>query len=236
MAELPQIPAPAPPAVLKGEWKQIDDEIQNRHTLLLNADKRLRDLVTNDQARLNLAATDVFVEKAQHRLTTRATKFMWAGAVTGGLAVAVLLATAGYVISHSAAEMLGGGGKHDVYLLITAIIRALSIGGFVGGAVYFLGGLSTALLHESVVLLNRRHALRFGRLSVYLQGGKVDAKMLHDLFHWNDEFSTAFKNIKAEEMRKGGLGGYVEPPSKTFEGAAKLAESMKADKKTPQSL
>jgi hypothetical protein len=216
---------------LQGEWKQIDDEIQNRHALLLNASKRLEEVIHNERARLNLAATDVFVEKAQHRLTTRATKFMWAGAATGALAIAVLLMAATYVISHSASEMLGEG-KHDVYLLITAIIRALSIGGFVGGAVYFLGGLSTALLHESVVLLNRRHALRFGRLSVYLQGGKVDARMLHDLFHWNDEFSTAFKSIKAEEMKKGGLGGYVEPPSKTLEGAAKFAESVRADKKT----
>lgn len=221
---------PPTPIVLTGEWTEIDKEIAFRHVLISNAVARLSNYTTDKVELLNLAATDVFVEKAQHRLTTRAKKFMWWGGITGGVAVLTLLCAASLLLATPPDKLLGG--KTDVYHLIAAVIRAISIGGFVGGAVYFLGGLSSALIHEAVVLLNRRHALRFGRLSVYLQGGKVDPAMLHDLFRWNDEFSSAFKTIKPEEIRKGGLSGFVEPPSKTLEGAAKLAESVRPETRT----
>ena len=83
---------------------------------------------------------------------------------------------------------------------------------------YFLVSLSRALLHEGTVLYSRRHSLRFGRLFVYLMSDKMSREDLVAVFNWNAEFSTAFKDIQAENITK-------MPLSKAFETAVELSKT-----------
>lgn len=119
------------------------------------------------------------------------------------------------------------------------LLRALSFGGFVLAAVYFLASLSRAFFHESTVLYNRRHALRFGRLAVYLEDGSPDRDILERIFRWNEEFSSAFKDIKPEAMRDVGIGKLASLPPETLKAVADIAlaagelKKQSATKTTP---
>jgi hypothetical protein len=79
------------------------------------------------------------------------------------------------------------------------VLKATTAGAIFGAAVYFAIALSRALLHEGTVLYSRRHALRFGRLYVYLTKGNVVFKDLEEAFKWNAEFTSAFKDITPEK-------------------------------------
>lgn len=47
-------------------------------------------------------------------------------------------------------------------------------------------------------LRQRRHALRFGRLYVYLNQGQVELDKLQEAFQWNKEVITSFLDMKPE--------------------------------------
>ena len=217
---------------LPREWASISNEINNRYQLILGAVQRLKEIEAAggdewyEDLALKLAATDVFVEKAQARLTRRAKSLSRWGALVSFLTLAALGAAAWAVFRVTPKDLVGGMNL-DGYLLTLIIVRALSFGGFVLTAVYFLGGLSRALFHESTVLYNRRHALRFGRLSIYLSEGDIDVENMQKIFQWNDEFTSAFKDIQADNLKSAGVGKALEVPPKILKELSSLVESLR---------
>jgi hypothetical protein len=204
--------------VTETEWAAMHAELKGRNALFAEAHKQLEEFVLDDAVRFRLAATDAFVEKAQHRLTARATRLARIGVATAIAAFVILLLTAIGVYSSDVPNVADG------FALTVFILRTLTVGGFIGGAAYWLVALSRALFHESTVLLTRRHSLRFGRLSVYLHDGQLDADALLKTFRWSDEVSSAFLDVRPDAV-KGGPAAIIAQVPPILESAAKVMEA-----------
>ena len=89
-----------------------------------------------------------------------------------------------------------------------------------------------AFFHEGTVLFSRRHSLRFGRLFVYLMSDHMKREDLEAVFNWNAEFSTAFRDIRAEGIAKSPLLKVIEALSPA-ESIKALNELAKLAKKEP---
>lgn len=216
----------------RSSWDRMADDQDHRYQLIRGAMLELSSgplRIENDQRRLALASADVFVEKAQERLTVRARWLFFAGIVTG-IATAGVLAFAGYIIATThLPEVLGMPQASSIesqvlavlnclvvgtsvaarpapglsgYDLTYVIIRAVSLSGLVGVAAFFLASLTKALLHESLVLYGRRHNLRFGRLMLYVRPGTPTIEDLRTSFDWNVEVTSEFSKFNAELMRE----------------------------------
>lgn len=164
---------------------------------------------------LQLAAVDLFVEKAQAVLSARARRMSRAGISASLTAVVALAALSTYIVLH--ANAIPNGAPLDRNTLILRIVTSISLGAVVLVAVKYLISLARSFFHESVTLLSRRHALRFGRMYLYLCGGNVDLKELRKAFDWNRGGDSSFLDIKPEELAKTpwsivakGLGDAVE--------------------------
>ncbi len=186
---------------------------------------------------MKLAATDIFVEKAQRTLSKRGLWLYIAGTFMALIAVGVLL-TATWVVYHSDPNQLLGvkDSRAEVsaaYLTIV-ILKSTTMSGFIVGVVYFLVSLSRALLHEATVLYSRRHSLRFGRLFVYLMSDCMKREDLEAVFNWNAEFSTAFKDIRPEQVTKSLLARALDVPKQVAKTIAE-ATSYAARNSRPES-
>jgi hypothetical protein len=194
-------------------WENIGWEVFERKALLLAA---ARDLEENGVPNpLKLAATDIFVEKAQRYLTVRARLLYWTGIFVALLLVGMLSGAAWYVFTRRPDAILQITWPNEpvsTAFVTVVILKATTAGGFVAAIAYFLVSLCRALLHESTVLYSRRHSLRFGRLFVYLMSEKMSREDLVAVFNWNAEFSTAFKDIQPDQMTKTAIIKAMEIP------------------------
>lgn len=154
----------------------------------------------NADAVFQLAAVDLFVEKAQAVLSARARRMSRAGTLASCSSVAALASLSVYIILHAGSPPAEG--PLDRNTLILRIVTAISLGAVVLVAVKYLIALARSFFHESVTLLSRRHALRFGRMYVYLNNGEVDLKELRKAFDWNRGGDSSFLDIKPEEIGK----------------------------------
>ncbi|WP_163750851.1 hypothetical protein [Mycolicibacterium helvum] len=227
----------------------LDDDFDHIESLLEKRNHTLRESLKDltvefghagpqirPEALFRLAAVDLFVEKAQSVLSARARRMSRAGFAASITAVLCLALLAGYIVIHANAQPRDG---KDLLLneLILRIVTAVSLGAVVLVAVKYLISLARSFFHESVTLLSRRHALRFGRMYVYLHDGDIDLKELRKVFDWNRGGDSSFLDIKADEIGKTpwsvlakGIGDAVE---KGFEkGADKLASKMQSNANT----
>jgi hypothetical protein len=155
-------------------WPALDKDLVERVKRLKDHSKELKSSELGRANPFQLAATDIFVEKAQIHLTQRAKLNAYLG---GALAFLCLLVVAAAVIG--LAKVDGLRYVADWSHVVVFALRGAAIAGLVGGAVYFLASLSRAFFHESTTLFNRRHALRFGRMYIYLKYGEsVDDRAL----------------------------------------------------------
>lgn len=143
-----------------------------------------------------LATVDVFVEKAQHRLTFRANWLVIGGVSAAAIASCILLYAAWLLHTESITPILNSLKDKNSMVLTVHLVRATTVTALLGAVVYIFSQLSKAFLHEAAVLFSRRHALRFGRLYVYLNRGDVNLKDLQEAFQWNNDFQTAFTDMK----------------------------------------
>jgi hypothetical protein len=150
---------------LSGKWRRIGREVYARKTLTFSAKEELMLRGLGHDEALNLAATDVFVEKAQYTLSWRARLFVTLGACSATAGAALAVAAGVFIYSRSLADLFRAI-EINTFTGTLAIVKASSAGIFVGGAIYMLATLSRALLQEGVALYSRRHALRFGRLYI----------------------------------------------------------------------
>lgn len=210
------------------QWLAIATEVLWRKRLLLAATKELVDRgVPNAFA---LATVDVFVEKAQSQLTLRAKTCMRAGIGTAfaalllmGLGVWLMPILTQNVfadlapLTHAAKEgATQPSGSQAAAVIVSAIFRASTVSGFYIGAIVFLIFLSRAFLHEMIVIYQRRHALRFGRLAVYLRAEKITVSELEEAFNWNAEYRSAFMDIRADRILQPVLTKVVEAAAKSL--------------------
>jgi len=178
-------------------WKKIGKEVYARKSLLFAA---ANDLKSHDiKNSVSLAATDVFVEKAQKLLSRRALWNMILGGVMSVMTFIMLILASIWLYELNIIGEISKYGRLDNLLFTLLVLKATTAGAIFGAATYFAIALSRAFLHEGTVLYSRRHALRFGRLYVYLVEGKVEFKDLEEAFKWNAEFTSAFKDIKPEK-------------------------------------
>ena len=217
-------------------WAKIREDLEKRHEILLKAETTLSGepkcscVFSPGPGALQLAATDLFVDKAQGKLTSRGWSFAVCGAVCALMAVGVMGLAAWHIYALKLKDILGDTAveKLNGYFVTIVLAKALSAGGFVVGAAVFLMHLSRALLHEATVLFSRRHALRFGRLYVYLTSGPVKLKELQEAFRWSDEFSSEFKTMTPEIIiPKGNPLSIMSDSAKSMvESAAKIAKRL----------
>jgi hypothetical protein len=216
-------------------WEEIGWEVFERKALLLAAARDLQDNGCSNPVKL--AAADVFVEKAQKFLTNRGDQLYSWGKVTACCAVLVMLIVASFLTLWPATRFLGvttADAKISNAYLAVVILKATTAGGFFAGIIYFLVSLSMAFFHEGTVLFSRRHSLRFGRLFVYLMSDRMKREDLEAVFNWNAEFSTAFRDIRADGIAKSPLLKLIEALSpaesiKAINELAKLAKSKQPD-------
>lgn len=149
-----------------------------------------------------LAAVDLFVEKAQDALTRRARNMVFAGIATSAGAVAALMILSLFIAQH--ASDIPYDHALNVNVLLLRVVSAISLGAIVLVGVKYFVSLARSFLHESVTLLGRRHALRFGRMYVYLNATENEMKLddLRDAFQWNIGGDSSFLDIKPEEIGK----------------------------------
>lgn len=156
-----------------------------------------------------LASTDLFVEKAQRVLTRRYRTLFAMGVVVTSLTLlilglAVYLATA--QLGHPVDPEVRGSNQ----ALALRIFHATAFTAFLLVAVKLLVAMSRSFFHEALSLVERRHALRFGRLYVYLKKGEVEDEWLEEAFQWNKESRTSFLDMKPEVVAETLLHRIVE--------------------------
>lgn len=155
---------------------------------------------------LAMAATDVFVEKAQRKLGQRARLLALLGTVIAGAAAGSLLLSAWYMKGLNFERTFHltelEYAKHYNQVLTLILVRAVTISALFLGGVYLLVMIARALLHESMVLFGRRHSLRFERLYVYAKLGHVNFEDMQRAFGWTSEHGSAFADIKGERVSK----------------------------------
>lgn len=91
---------------------------------------------------------------------------------------------------------------------------------------YMSASFARSFVHEATVLFNRRHALRYGRLCIWLEDGKVDSKLLGEVFGGNFDNGSSFVKIDPSIATKGLVSQFGEM-SKSLQ---KTAESLKKAK------
>lgn len=213
-------------------WRSIGWEVFERKSLLLASARDLEE--NNIPDPIKLAATDIFVEKAQRTLATRGKWLYIFGALTATLATVVLLGAAWLIFSVDVLNLLHVKASSDTVsnaYLTVVILKSTTAGAMVVAVVYLLVALSRALLHEATVLYSRRHSLRFGRLFVYLMSGTMTREDLELVFNWNAEFSTAFKDIQAETITKSPVSKVLETPADLIKAVAELRKSFAEEAK-----
>jgi hypothetical protein len=187
---------------LDDDFASIERLLTLRTDTLDHAIGKLRAVAPNafkdkdDSVLFRLAAVDLFVEKAQAVLTARARRMSRAGIVVSGVAVVALVALSVYIAFHANNSPQ----NLDRNQLILQIVSAVSLGAIVLVAVKYMVALARSFFHESVTLLSRRHALRFGRMYLYLNHDDVDLKNLRKAFDWNRGGDSSFLDIKPGEI------------------------------------
>jgi hypothetical protein len=186
----------------------------------------MHDHEKNEAQRFRLAATDIFVEKAQCILTGRGRFLASWGALMGVMAFGCFICPAYYIYQTPLSTVIDNRQTIDGYILTLILVKASTVGGLLVAAAVFAMHLCRAFFHEATILFNRRHALRFGRLYVYLYDGQIILDEIEKAFKWSDEFSTAFQDIKPEHITpKSPTQVATEAVVKATNGAANIVKT-----------
>jgi hypothetical protein len=171
-------------------WEALDRDMTDRLTRLWRDGERLNADLKRANA-FQIAATDLFVEKAQIHLTIRARVYSLAGTLLAIVCFFLLYEIVETVAKIDVVAFVKAIGELTWQVAFLAALRAAGLAGFAGGAIYFAASLSRAFFHEATTLFNRRHALRFGRMYIYLKYGEStdEHKVLSEMLQkqLNDE-------------------------------------------------
>jgi hypothetical protein len=196
-----------------GDWTRVWNELKKRRGLL----KALSE-GQGEKSEFDLNAIDLFVEKAQVPLSKRGDRFQTIGISLSFVAVMLivyLILKAQSTDFHHDLVMIEAA-RQPVLAFLLYLVQKLTLGGIVLGLAIYLAGLSRSYMHESLTAFGRRHAVRLGRLYLYLKlGGLPKDKLFEEknnleiekfiiAFGGHKEATTAFKEIKSEEQLSAG--------------------------------
>lgn len=141
-----------------------------------------------------LAVTDLFVEKALTYLEDQAAIYKSRGTAVYGFAFLFIIAGTGIatwkLFSHDPID--------NWMNLAASFARAFTAYGMIVLTAVFLTRFARALLDQAERLLERRHALRQGRLFVHLNDGRLTVEQMDKAFNWNVSQSNAFGNMPTD--------------------------------------
>lgn len=178
-----------------------EKEIEPRLQLIACAQKSLpQHPQLSDASRFSLAATEVFVQKAQSVLTWRARgNYVFAAASVGLLLYALYYLAHDLVAGMSALESITFDDEYGFYIFL---LRSLTITACYFVAVTILFSFAKAFITSASELLDRRHALRFGKLVVYHNHDKsLGTKDLELAFQWNRIGNLEYLDLKSESIK-----------------------------------
>lgn len=205
----------APP--VETEWFELEKELFNRRLLFHRCRTKLSEW-SGDNTNVEegqsdrLAATDLFVEKAQSHLTRRAIYYYRTAYFFIFVLVIWLIVTAAILWRLDPAVYIFAFLFEPTWqAFLVWMMRSATVAGILLAGIYLIVSLIRAFLHEATVLLHRRHALRFGRLFIYLKfsgdesevNNRINGMSVNDLeeaFGWNIQPSSAFKDIDPGKM------------------------------------
>ncbi len=147
----------------------------------------------------HLAVTDLFVEKALAYLESRAERYQILGNVTNFVAFVTIVIGSGIAVyqmlfaEHK--SVLGTNPGIDGFLTFT---RSFTAYGMIVLIAVGLSRYGKAMLDQGERLLERRHALRQGRLFVHLNDGWLSLEQMKEAFNWNVSGENAFGKIPTE--------------------------------------
>lgn len=198
-----------------GAWRyeSIDDELRLRSAALASAVSRIKgalvaeypDADQRDLIAFRLATVDLFVEKAQRVLTKRARRMMFFGSAAALMALASVWGLVMLIYDISRHQQ-GGQTTNDA---VVHIVGSIGLSGVALVSVKWMVALARSYFHENVTLLARRHALRFGRMYVYLNPDDTDIDHLLKAFDWNRGGSSSFLGISVGEVTQTPIGTAV---------------------------
>jgi hypothetical protein len=169
-------------------WRHVAREVELRKQLVLAAKTDLG-AVENS---LQLAAADVFVEKAQWFLTQRAFLCVVAGTSCAIILLSVIWGAVEYVVTLPDLPP-----DWSNAMATYKIMRGSALLALVATAIYFLQKMSLGFFHEAFSSFRTRHALRFVRLCVYLRSGTVDIRELSEAF-LSQSLLSGFSELRQE--------------------------------------
>lgn len=198
--------------------KKIDENTKPNVSDSLNNKERFG---FSTKARFQASYLDIFVEDAICHLSSRARTFYFMASICILLAIVVLVGGVKIIVDSRPSDKA----NIDNAQLIIKIFSSLAIGGLVLVAAKGLLSLIRAFLHEATRLLERRHALRFGKLFFYLKLGdgfesiNLTLKDIQEAFQWNKETSTAFLDMKPDVIADTIINQLARVPSTVLEKA-----------------
>jgi hypothetical protein len=173
------------------------------------------------EVRYLLASLDKFVDEAQGVLTQRAGVYHTFGAVSFVGAIAVLH-IAGALAWATFRGITMDLGDNPTQFIILRIFAALAVATAIYAIVKSLISFGKSFFHEATRLLDRRHALRFGRLYMYLKRENFDFNELEGAFQWHRESQTIFQEISEGQITESLLNQILRTISSTAETVTKV--------------
>lgn len=182
---------------------------------------------TNNNSELHVykhAITDLFVEKALTYLEEKADYYSKFGRMAYYLGLAVIIGGIGisafqyfhYTLHPDSYKYLAWGE------IVTRFILAFTFYGFIVLAAVGLWRFGRAMLDQAERLLERRHALRQGRLFVHLHNGDLSIEEMEKAFNWNVNKPNAFGDMNTDA--KAPWGAVV---SEAIKGSTEVAKAAK---------
>lgn len=203
---------------LKGEnWQDIERELSARSQSMQLALRNAQSLGVKNP--IELSIIDVTISKAQARLSRRAFWFMIIGLICWMFALSSAWKSLEFLKTNDIPNFLstlkpvyGSKGINiiDGYTLSMWVIRGATLGAAYLSTILIPGWLGIAFFHEATTLYNRRHAVRFGRLYLYLKCANaqdvsaIDLGDLDKLVGWNIQTPSAFRDIDFLKLPKNG--------------------------------
>ena len=170
------------------------------------------------------AITDLFVEKALTYLEEKADYYSMFGRMAYYLGLGVITCGIGiaafqyfnYSINIESFKNQTWGE------IITRFILAFTFYGFIVLAAVGLWRFGRAMLDQAERLLERRHALRQGRLFVHLHDGEMSIEDMEKAFNWNVNKPNAFSDMNTEAKAPWGTA-----VTEVVKGSTEVAKAAK---------
>jgi hypothetical protein len=180
--------------------------------------------VTSEFKAYKHAITDLFVEKAITYLEEKANKYNRLGIFAYVIGLTIILGGIGiaasqYLFGQNILQSVKAQGWE---IITTRFIMAFTFYGFIVLAAVGLWRFGRAMLDQAERLLERRHALRQGRLFVHLHGGELSIEDMEKAFQWNVNNYNAFS-----EMNTDAKAPWGQVMSEAIKGSSEVAKTVK---------